>query len=530
MKLIQTFWLRPADTKDNNAWANKKSEILSLALSSLLLKKYNSSTHLGLVTDSFTYSILKQVFTLPYDSVDLSLDSFRSEFEDSIWMLPKLYSYSIQYEPFINIDTDVFKWSSLNVNLNQDSIIVQNLEIGFDFYNEIHIEFIKHFGEFVPINSDKALSSSKSFCVGIIGGENPIFREFYSDTLTFLDKNKTRVNNFKFKNSLSIYIEQFLFYHYAIAKGKVIRPILPEVSDPNYPGFAAFNFLPSVIDFIHPLGKTKKITWVGEQIENRIRLEFPELYYELIFNLKQLIPNEIYWRPSYAGDYDENHLQISKKNINNAFKRTMHLYKLEYNMSINGTGDELTVLSIKKKLNRSSEVVKDCFSFEESSYNFAHNQFNSDRTSWLRYSRLISEFNEMLKEEYWDDNYRVMLDTECISFITSKWRWSLNRDYNISNERIEVIEDNVSKIPMTFYTAFYFDFAVNRFVENELTTLEAFIFQIIAKKFCSLDEIFENLKDFFSLEIATQNGVVIFKARIIERLRSWGFLGKILIK
>jgi hypothetical protein len=524
MKIIQTIWLDP---KDSNQWPNKKSEILSIILSGLLLKKYNPLLHLELITDEFTYKSLADLYKMPFDSIKLTLNNYDNEFTKEIWALKKLFVYGSQNERFLNVDADVFKWSAFPTELLEAPIIAQNFERSFDFYGIVHEEFKNHFGNIPWL--PPLLDSTDAFCVGIIGGNPQPFLNFYSELTEFLENRHLRISSFKYKDSLSIYLEQFTLFHFLIQKEVIIKTLLPDVGDPNYPGLVAFNFLPSFTNFIHPLGKTKRLTWIGEQIENRLRIDFPETYNHTLKEVQAKF-RDFGWRPSSINDTNEPIFEMPFSiDFISIFKRSWFLLEKFRISERPSSKEDLQKIAEKITDNKKRTLLFDCIEYEFALNRLITNCYSRKRPSWLSHTQAIDDFYFSTLGDYWNDRFAVKLDTSRSLLCVSKWRWSIVRDYDLKNEKIDFIESNIGKIPSIFFALFYFDFEVDKIVETELSLLEGHLFQIISDDFLTIDEIFNQIKDFFSDQLTGQGSELIFKAKIVERIRAWGISGKILL-
>ena len=125
MKIVQSFWTAGKDaTNYNFGWLSPLDHYLSWILScNLLRKQYN---HVSLVTDQQGYHILVEELGLPYTEVDTCLDSL-VEYKSHLWALAKIKAYSIQREPFIHVDGDVFIWEHYGINASN----LQNISIDY---------------------------------------------------------------------------------------------------------------------------------------------------------------------------------------------------------------------------------------------------------------------------------------------------------------------------------------------------------------------------------------------------------------
>ena len=169
MKIVQSLWVKPSLKKENfnisdrnkGGWVDKKYNYMSWALSCLQFKKYYNNVEL--VTDSIGYELLIEKIGLPYSKVDIELDQLNNYHPD-LWALGKIQAYSIQNEPFIHADGDVFIFKKFEESFEKSPLIAQNLETEFSYYYEIFKNIEENF-DYIP----QVLIESKTINGGIIG-------------------------------------------------------------------------------------------------------------------------------------------------------------------------------------------------------------------------------------------------------------------------------------------------------------------------------------------------------------------------
>lgn len=97
-----------------------------------------------MITDLKGNETLIKLLKLPYDTVRIELDSLNHYHED-LWALGKIYSYGIQNEPFIHVDSDVFVWKKFDKSILETNLIAQNIEINFNYDRIILAEILEYF-------------------------------------------------------------------------------------------------------------------------------------------------------------------------------------------------------------------------------------------------------------------------------------------------------------------------------------------------------------------------------------------------
>ncbi len=290
MKIVQSLWSKPGQAKgDFNrcSWPDKKYNYISWALSVLQFKNFYD--RIELVTDEAGYDLLIKKMQLPYTDVRIVLDRLNN-YNPDIWALGKLYAYSIQDEPFIHADGDVYIWSRFQESLEQAPLLCQNIEKGEEYanwYAGVFFDIAQKF-EYYPEALDKSIIKNDSVVAinaGILGGNNiDFFKHYTRHAFEFIDRNSSRLSQVDLKVSNTIF-EQFLFYALAEERGESIT-----YYNPNFVRYwnelADFTSVPGKVKYIHVIGKLKKEKHVVECLEYRLQRDFPDYYYRIIHLLK----------------------------------------------------------------------------------------------------------------------------------------------------------------------------------------------------------------------------------------------------
>lgn len=88
-----------------------------------------------------------------------------------MWAYSKIHTYSLQKEPFLHVDGDVFIWKPFDAALLNSSLIVQNREDNLSFYKH-SINTIEKYAQIIPDWVSHLKQSPSAYNVGIIGGNN----------------------------------------------------------------------------------------------------------------------------------------------------------------------------------------------------------------------------------------------------------------------------------------------------------------------------------------------------------------------
>jgi hypothetical protein len=141
MKILQTFWTGPPGNQNESLISMKAGWRLSCeyhwmswALSCLLAK--SAFGEINLVTDLKGKQILIDQLQLPYSSVSTSLEGALDNYHPALFSLAKIHTYSIQTEPFLHLDGDVFLWQKPDEEFLNSRLIAQNID---KIWSSIHM-------------------------------------------------------------------------------------------------------------------------------------------------------------------------------------------------------------------------------------------------------------------------------------------------------------------------------------------------------------------------------------------------------
>lgn len=292
MKIVQSYWTKPS-IKNNQfndfdrsfgGWNEAKYNCFSWALSCLKFKEFYSNVEL--YTDKLGYDLLINKLELPYSKVHVVLDDL-NHFHHDLWAIGKIYTYSMQNEPFLHADGDIFIYRRFENNLLDKELIAQNSENNFGNYFESYEEVINNF-TFLPNYLNVFSRKEAKFSginAGVLGGNNLVFFKEYADRVfEFINLNLELLNKINIGLFNNFY-EQLLFKLMADESKIQISYVLKSVND-RFDKLVDFTGLPSNQWFIHPVGFYKKRAEVSEHLEYRLKLEFPNYYYRIIKLLK----------------------------------------------------------------------------------------------------------------------------------------------------------------------------------------------------------------------------------------------------
>lgn len=286
MKIIQSFWSQNLENplNDNYGWLSEAHNWLSWILSANQLAKFYK---VELYTDQKGYEILINQLQLPYHKVHVVLDEL-NHYHKSLWAMPKIKTYSLQNEPFLHVDGDVFIWKAFSDELFSGDFISQNLEITTEYYEEMWNDIYPNL-VYVPAEMQDYISNKSNYAynMGIIGGRNyEFFKKYAATSSDFVDQNTSvwnSINGFNF----NIFFEQVLFYNMIKKSSEKVNCLFSDTpNDNNYIGFGDFDKVPNQKTYLHLLGTYKKSVRVCSNLETYVIKEYPQ-YFE---RLRKLFP------------------------------------------------------------------------------------------------------------------------------------------------------------------------------------------------------------------------------------------------
>ena len=311
--MVQTFWSKPG--KGNSlmdisaGWLSPEYHWMSWALSCLQAKKFYQDVEL--VTDDRGKEILINRLQLPYSAVTTSLEAALNPYPAELWSLAKIFSYSIQQEPFMHLDGDVFIWQPFDKSFCASGLLAQNIEVDIPYYRSMLTDINKRLkyvrAPFLFTNTDNPVYASNT---GIFGGSNLSFiKEYCRQAFEFVDKNLQDITNFPAvkRPLLNFVFEQYLLFYLAADKKQGISYFIKQpVTDPSYRDYARLLDIPHV-PLIHPVGAYKGRPFTCTQMARRLRKEYPDYYYRILdecknemrlvnkfYHLFEEVPSEVY--------------------------------------------------------------------------------------------------------------------------------------------------------------------------------------------------------------------------------------------
>lgn len=221
---------------------------------------------------------------LPYHRVDVRLSSYELT-DERLWALPKLYTYSLQQEPFLHIDGDVFLFQPFQHALLANGLIAQNEEVATDYYTSTQQQLMEEFTWFpdcVAADFGKP-EPIRAVNAGIMGGcDIDFFQQYTQQAFQYVECNAQQLSKVN-ADGFNVFFEQHLFYAMAAQQGKSISYLFPDiVNDNQYQHLGEFHEVPCSKSYLHLLGHYKKDEATCLQMAAKLREQFPQAYERVI--------------------------------------------------------------------------------------------------------------------------------------------------------------------------------------------------------------------------------------------------------
>lgn len=436
MKIVQTFW--SGDIKDKSplqtksGWLSPEYNWMSWTLSCLLLRSHYDDVEL--YTDDVGKKVLIDTLKLPYTKVHVIFDdSFK--IHPKLFSLAKIRTYSLQKEPFIHIDGDVFLWKRFPQSFFNAELIASNIEVNL-FFNEEIIKEVEQNFNVIPMHLKEIRNHQNIFAsnAGIIGGSNILFiKKYCKEAISFIKSNESNLDLVN-TSSLNFLIEQVSLYYLSVNEGVPITYYMQRpVDHPLYQDYLRFADIPDV-EMVHPVGGCKKMSHILNHLANRLRLEFPNFYYNIIrscknenitlntrlYNYIGISENTNIQNPiAILGTFDSKISELATPNFFTTFKRTIDAARYYFSITVH-SHDELLELIQKEG---TSDQLKEIYSLDRQNGEmfkvFVNEVINENiyKDEFIRYK----ESSNFHFTQHWMD--KDVIYAKGVKILDLKWDW-----------------------------------------------------------------------------------------------------------
>lgn len=276
MRAVWSFRSEPFRRGEGSAWLSPYHALLSWVLSVGCARRHYPDTLL--VTDDQGAELLVNRVGLNFASVSLELNSLR-DCDPDWWALGKLYAYRMQTGPFVHIDSDVFLWKRLPVELEAAAVFAQSPET-FDPDDErthYHARAVERTVAWLPDEWRAYTAGSgvkTASCCGILGGTDTEFIAGYADLDIRVAEDPQNAAGWRTwgnKGMCNVLIEQMLLDALAAVRGVRVSHLFPNEADPYVAAKA------TAVGYTHLIASAKRNPELMRDLEERVWAEFPAL-------------------------------------------------------------------------------------------------------------------------------------------------------------------------------------------------------------------------------------------------------------
>jgi hypothetical protein len=284
LRAVWSLWTKPLTAGLSN-WASELHHLYGWILSVETATKHYP--HTALYTDDTGARLLVDELGLRFEHVSTALNALDSH-DPNWWAFGKMYTYRLQSEPFVHIDSDVFLWRPLPAWLADADLLVQNPEsvpVGRSWYYPENVNCaIYSVRGWIPEELDTYIAVGgihRALCSGILGGNRCDFIQYYADLgISMMEHpaNKAAWARLRDRRTLTLIFEQYLLaacieYHRHKTGSPFynldLRCLFESESE-------AFRMAPQ-LGYTH-LHAAKRDQRSLHRLELRIRTDYPEYY------------------------------------------------------------------------------------------------------------------------------------------------------------------------------------------------------------------------------------------------------------
>jgi len=480
MNFIQTLYIDNTKDpfRDSFGWASPEYHLMSWTLSCLQLHKLYGSVEL--FANDKAIDLLINKLQLPYSKVHDALNRLALP-HNALWALSKIYTYSLQSEPFLHVDGDVFLFNRFEGAFLNQPLIAQNIEVATDYYTSTQGDLMRYFTFFPPCVKRDFESGIPIHAInaGILGGNNITFLNEYANTaIEYINKN---IQNLPYINAdrFNVFYEQHLFYALAQEKGIPIKVFSEDIVDDS-----GYKYLGMLFDrdYLHLLGPFKRDEYTCIKMAAKLRELYPEYYYRI---LGLFWKNKLTLSPCCFSDTDFEFMHEDSIRAYHEQRMDIDAYKSVVDENTNSHLRQLKGIAYIHSKEQNEEIFQQDF---DSFYRQLTVLLNKKRSDLYLYGR-------DLEADHW--YYDVFADTttlpekklvKCkeVSVIQSVYNWAglFNKYYqkeagyyyrqlqNVTGEFSNLIIPEVSKNGFSLYDIDYLDYAVMNQLTEPLSVKE----------------------------------------------------------
>lgn len=453
---MQTFWAPYREDPLLNSGGFLCPEIhwMAWAFSCLQLRKFYPDVELH--TNQAGKEILIDTLKLPYTKVHLSLENdFMNNLHPKMWAYSKIHTYSIQKEPFLHVDGDVFIWEAFDEQLLKSPLIAQNIEDDLDIYHK-SLQVINRYADYKPDWLTFSQDHPKAYNAGILGGSDLSFIKEYTDlAFQFYEGNKNCLDTLSTEDrNINTIVEQYWLYVLSEKRKEDVSFFTNQIvcKAEDFRSFVEIEKIPFESQYLHTLGFFKKSQYVNDFISFVLKVEYPECWNTVVSSIKQSSVTHINGQNHHVFYSSINSLALGK------FEKTENEYENTKSLCL-ALGVDFES-EVSKGFD--NEIITEVYSYERSRKVFQQTNFEKRKTHCRSFPLYKEHFESLVKSDL----------LEQFLFI-SPYNLIVSCSYEIDKITISEIDSLVKSInPYLNYVVFFLSLgslSENKLVVNQST-------------------------------------------------------------
>jgi hypothetical protein len=269
MNAVMSLWTKPCLDGKAHGYSSVETMIESLIVSSNVAKKHYPNLYF--YTDKIGYEWIEPYLDkLPFTKIEICLDEM-NWVDDNYWSIVKVFVYTLQKEPFVHLDNDVFLWDKLPDELCKNDFFFQEIEWFHEMGRDFYVRGLEVYKDAVPKEIEVL---GAAFNCGIFGCGTQksleLLDEYYKHAYYFV-KNTKNLKNLDFEESskrwlATVIIEQVFIYSLVVGRNYSYDVLLHH--KPAYVGYdKKYN-----IKYTHTLAHHKRNPLIENKIKERVML------------------------------------------------------------------------------------------------------------------------------------------------------------------------------------------------------------------------------------------------------------------
>ena len=290
MKIVQSFWSKPMLKSDKDiyqnrlygGWRNYRYALAAMTYSCLTLRKFYDDVEL--YTDDFGIHLFRDELQLPYTRYHNVLNDL--DIDDSFWAFGKIFTYSLQEEPFLHVDNDIFIWEKFPKRLELADVAGQNVEWVTPSATDDYTTALNYLRKNVPVCPRIILDSEcrQAVNMGVFGGSDIEFIQRYAllAMKSIKDASPYLVSADVKNGVFNIIFEQLLLSEMAKKEARKMAYMIENCDSSDFSQYINIETAQFDVKYAHCIGLLKQSDAICEQVEYRLKCDFSEYHSKVL--------------------------------------------------------------------------------------------------------------------------------------------------------------------------------------------------------------------------------------------------------